>query len=125
MSHPPTYTVAASADRDDEKPPIFPLTQDVLAPFHSPPPLPPPKNSLEVDVHPDLFPYKEDASACSNQMPTVEAIVINDSPTHGAGDAGWEQYFRWKIKYNGEDVRASKLLFLQYPGKHPEKMCWN
>jgi hypothetical protein len=51
-----------------------------------------------VDVHPDLFPHKEDASACSDQMPTVEAIVVNDYPTCDAGDAGQEQYFRQKIK---------------------------
>ena len=91
MSHPPADTAVASADRDDESPPIFPLTQDALAPFHSPPPLPPPENSLEVDVHPDLFPRKEDTSACSNRMLTVEAIVVNDSPTRGAGDAVWEK----------------------------------
>ena len=53
-------------------------------------------------------------------MPTVEAIVVNDSPTRGAGDAGWEQYFRRKIKYKGEGVRALKLLFLQSPGNHQE-----
>ena len=63
MSHPPAYAATASADCDNESPPIFPLTQDVLAPFHSPPPLPPPENSLEVDVYPDLFPRKEDTSA--------------------------------------------------------------
>ena len=125
MSHLPAYAAAASVDRDDESPPIFHLTQDVLAPFHSSPPLPPPENSLGVDVHPDLFPRKEDASACSNRMPSVEAIVGNDSPTRGAGDAGWEQYFRQKIKYKGEGVRALKLLFLQSPGTQPEKMCWN
>jgi hypothetical protein len=39
-----------------------------------------------VDIHPDLFPCEEDASACSDQMLTVEAIVVNDSPTHGAGE---------------------------------------
>ena len=35
MSHPPAYAAAASADPDDESPPIFLLSQDVLAPFHS------------------------------------------------------------------------------------------
>jgi hypothetical protein len=66
MSYQPAYAAAASADRADESPPLLPLTQDVLAPFHSPPALPPPENSLEVDVHPDLFPCEEDVSACGD-----------------------------------------------------------
>ena len=106
MSHLPTAT--ASVDRDDENTPIFPLTQDALTPFHSPPPRPPPKNSLEVDVHPDLFLHEQDASACSDQTLTVEVIVISDSLTRGTGDAGWEQYFGWKIKYHGLDPKKRK-----------------
>ena len=53
-------------------------------------------------------------------MLTVEVIVVNDSSPHGTGDAGWEQYFRRKIKYKGKGVRALKLLFLQSLGNHPE-----
>ena len=120
MSQLLTPTAVASANQDYDNPPILPLTQDNLAAFPFPPPLPPPKNDVEVDVRPDLFPPKEDASVISDHTPTVEAIVVNDSSTCGAGDTGWEQYFRQKIKYKGKDVCALNILFLQSPGQHPE-----
>ena len=106
----PVATVAATlADCDDDSQPIFPLTQYVLAPFSSPPPLLASENSVKVDVHTDLFSHEEDAFACSDRMLTVEAIIVNDSPTHGAGDAGWEQYFGRKIKYKGKGVHPIYL----------------
>ena len=67
MSQPVAAAAATLADCDDDSPPIFPLTQNVLAPFPSPPPHLAPENSVEVDVHTDLFPLEEDASACSDR----------------------------------------------------------
>jgi hypothetical protein len=73
-----------------------------------------------VDVHTDLFSHEEDAFACSDRMLTVEVIIINDSSTRSAGDAGWEQYFGQKIKYKGKIVRALKDFSLKSLGKHLE-----
>jgi hypothetical protein len=106
MPQPVAAAAAPSADCNDDSQPIFPLTQYVLAPFSSPPPLLASENSVKVDVHTDLFSHEEDAFACSDRMLTVEVIIINDSSTRSAGDAGWEQYFGQKIKYKGKGVRA-------------------
>ena len=66
MSQPVATAAATLADCNDDSQPIFPLTQDVLAPLPSPPPLPAPENSVEVDVHMDLFPREEDSCVCSD-----------------------------------------------------------
>mgnify|MGYP006184554199 CR=1 FL=1 len=110
----------APTDGDDESQPILPLTQELIAPIPSPPPLPPPKNCPGSDLDPKLFPHQQDASAASNTSLLHKAIITNASPTQGTGNAGWEQYFGCKIKYKGKGVQALKVLFLQSPGNHPE-----
>ena len=82
MSQPVAAAATTLSDCDDDSQPIFPLTQDVLAPLPSPPP---PENSLEMDVQTDLFPDEEEASACSDRMLTVEVFIVNDSPTRCTG----------------------------------------
>ncbi|KAL3800369.1 hypothetical protein HJC23_003665 [Cyclotella cryptica] len=128
MSLPTASAAAASPDRDNDSPPRLPLIQEVFAHLPSPPPLPPPKDEVDVDINPDLSLQEDGSSAGSDRMPTVEAIIINDSSAlvandssnRGPNDAGWEQYFGRKIKYKGEGVRALKSLFLQSPGQHPD-----
>jgi hypothetical protein len=53
-------------------------------------------------------------------LPLHEAIITNGSPTQGASNAGWEQYFACKIKYKGKGEEALKGLFLQSLTNHPE-----
>ncbi len=128
MPLPVIVAAAATADCDDKSQPTVLLTQELIAPIPPPPPLPPPENLPELDLDPNLFPNQQDASTTSNRTLTNEAIIANASPTLGAGDVGWEQFFGCKIKYKGEGVQALKLLFLQSPGKHPEipsDLCMN
>ena len=116
MSLRPASAAAASADSDDDGPPVLPLIQEVFAHLPSPPPLPPLEDDVEVDIHPGLPLHEDGSSAGSDRMSAVEAIVVdessarvvNDSSIPGPNDIGWEQFFGRKIKYKGEGVRALK-----------------
>ena len=125
MSLRPASAAAASADSDDDGPPVLPRIQEVFAHLPLPPPLPPLEDDVEVDIHPGLPLHEDGLSAGSNLMSAVKAIVVdesfarvvNDSSIPGPNDIGWEQFFGRKIKYKGEGVRALKSLFLQSPGQ--------
>ena len=106
----------------------MPLTQEVLPPGLSQPPLPPLDDDVQVEIQPDLSLHEDCSFSGSDRTPTVEAIVVNksteqlanDSSNRVSRDPGWEQFFGRKIKFKGEGVRAPKSLFLQSPGEHPE-----
>ena len=83
---------------------ILPLTQDIIVPIPSPPPLSPPKNCPGSDLDPILFPHQQDASAASDTYLLHKAIITNASPSQGTGNAGWEAYFGHKIKYKCKGV---------------------
>ena len=128
MSPTPAPAAAASATSDDDNHPVLPLTQEVLPPGLSQPPLPPLDDDVQVEIQPDLSVHEDCLFAGSDHTPTVEAIVVNESTEQLANDSsnrvsrdpGWEQFFGRKIKFKGEGVRAQKSLFLQSPGQHPD-----
>ena len=100
----PDDAMAATADCDNNSQATTLLTQELIASIPPPLDLPPPENLLELDLDSNIFPNQQDASTTSNRTLTNEAIIANASPTHGAGDVGWEQFFGCKIKFKGESV---------------------
>ena len=78
---------AASADSNDDGPPVLPLLQEVFVHLPSPPPLPPLEDDVEVDIHPGLPLQEDGSSAGSDRMSAVEAIVVDESSARMVNDS--------------------------------------
>ena len=97
MSPTPAPAAAVSATSADYNP-VLPLTQGVLPPSLSQPPLPPLDDDVQVEIQPDLSLHEDCSFAGSDRTPT--AIVVNESTEQLANDLsnrvphdpGWEQF---------------------------------